>query len=132
MAEQDLFDVVIVGSGAGGAPVAHTLVGGGKSVLILEKGPLFRPQRDDPFGLSDYKRDELISDGPRKSSRPGSPTPVRRSIRAMSSRISTTSRTSTAATTAPITRRSRVTPASASAAAPSITAACRFVTARAI
>jgi choline dehydrogenase-like flavoprotein len=66
MAQQDQFDVVIVGSGAGGAPVAHTLVGAGKSVLVLEKGPLFRPQRDDPFGLSDYKRDELISDGPEK------------------------------------------------------------------
>jgi choline dehydrogenase-like flavoprotein len=66
MAQQDQFDVVIVGSGAGGAPVAHTLVGAGRSVLILEKGPLFRPQRDDPFGLSDYKRDELISDGPEK------------------------------------------------------------------
>jgi len=66
VAQQDHFDVVIVGSGAGGAPVAHTLVGAGKSVLILEKGPLFRPQGDDPFGLSDYKRDELISDGPEK------------------------------------------------------------------
>jgi choline dehydrogenase-like flavoprotein len=66
MAQQEQFDVVIVGSGAGGAPVAHTLVAAGKSVLILEKGPLFRPQRDDPFGLSDYKRDELISDGPEK------------------------------------------------------------------
>jgi choline dehydrogenase-like flavoprotein len=66
MAQQEQFDVVIVGSGAGGAPVAHTLVGAGKSVLILEKGPWFRPQRDDPFGLSDYKRDELISDGPEK------------------------------------------------------------------
>ena len=44
MAQQDHFDVVIVGSGAGGAPVAHTLVGAGKSVLVLEKGPLFRPQ----------------------------------------------------------------------------------------
>jgi choline dehydrogenase-like flavoprotein len=66
MAQQDHFDVVIIGSGAGGAPVAHTLVKNGKSVLILEKGPMFRPQRDDPFGLSDYKRDELISDGPEK------------------------------------------------------------------
>jgi choline dehydrogenase-like flavoprotein len=66
MAQQDRFDVIIVGSGAGGAPVAHTLVAAGKSVLMLEKGPLFRPQRDDPFGLSDYKRDELISDGPEK------------------------------------------------------------------
>ena len=38
------FDAVIIGSGAGGAPIAHTLVKGGKSVLILEKGPLFRLQ----------------------------------------------------------------------------------------
>jgi choline dehydrogenase-like flavoprotein len=60
------FDVVIVGSGAGGAPVAHSLVMAGKSVLVLEKGPLFRPQADDPWKLSDYKRDELISDGPEK------------------------------------------------------------------
>jgi len=66
MAEQDQFDVIIVGSGAGGAPVARTLVSAGKSVLVLEKGPLFRPQQDDPLGLSDYKRDELISDGPEK------------------------------------------------------------------
>ena len=66
MAQQDHFDVVIVGSGAGGAPIAHTLVSAEKSVLMIEKGPLFRPQGDDPFGLSDYKRDELISDGPEK------------------------------------------------------------------
>jgi choline dehydrogenase-like flavoprotein len=63
---QDQFDVVIIGSGAGGAPVAHTLARQGKSVCIIEKGPLFRPQADDPMGLSDYKRDELISDGPEK------------------------------------------------------------------
>src|SRR4029453_5555820 len=62
----DHYDVVIIGSGAGGAPIAHTLVNADKSVLVLEKGPLFRPQQDDPLGLSDYKRDELISDGPEK------------------------------------------------------------------
>lgn len=60
------FDVVIIGSGAGGAPVAYSLVNAGKSVLVVEKGPLFRPQADDPWKLSDYKRDELISDGPEK------------------------------------------------------------------
>ena len=63
---QQVFDVVIIGSGGGGAPIAHTLVNAGKSVLVIEKGPLFRPQNDDPMGLSDYKRDELISDGPEK------------------------------------------------------------------
>src|SRR5436853_3025126 len=66
MATDPEFDAVIIGSGAGGAPIAHTLVQAGKSVLMLEKGPLFRPQNDDPWGLSDYKREELISDGPEK------------------------------------------------------------------
>ena len=37
-AGSQVFDVVIIGSGAGGAPIAHTLVNAGKSVLVLEKG----------------------------------------------------------------------------------------------
>jgi choline dehydrogenase-like flavoprotein len=63
---QEQFDVVVIGSGAGGAPIAHTVARAGKSVLVIDKGPFFRPQADDPMGLSDYKRDELISDGPEK------------------------------------------------------------------
>jgi choline dehydrogenase-like flavoprotein len=63
---QSDFDVVIIGSGGGGAPVAHELVKGDKSVLILEKGPLFRPQSQTSDGLSDFKRDELYADGPEK------------------------------------------------------------------
>jgi choline dehydrogenase-like flavoprotein len=35
-------------------------------VLVLEKGPMFRPQYQSPNGRSDFKRDELISDGPEK------------------------------------------------------------------
>ncbi|WP_139812060.1 FAD-binding protein [Ensifer aridi] len=66
MASVAEYDVLIIGSGGGGAPIAHTLVNAGKKVLVIEKGPLFRTQRDDPMGLSDYKRDELISDGPEK------------------------------------------------------------------
>ena len=62
----DQFDVIVIGSGAGGAPIAHTLVKAGKSVLVLEKGPLIRPQHQTPNGRSDFKRDELISDGPEK------------------------------------------------------------------
>lgn len=58
------FDVVIIGSGAGGAPIAHTLVRAGKSVLVLEKGPLLLPQSND--ALSDFKRDEMFATGPEK------------------------------------------------------------------
>ncbi len=63
---QDEFDVVIIGSGAGGAPVGHILAKAGRSVLILEKGPMFRPQYLSPNGRSDFKRDELFSDGAEK------------------------------------------------------------------
>lgn len=66
MASVAEYDVVIIGSGGGGAPIAHTLVAAGKTILVIDKGPLFRTQSDDPLGLSDYKRDELISDGPEK------------------------------------------------------------------
>jgi choline dehydrogenase-like flavoprotein len=60
------FDVVIIGSGAGGAPIAHELAKAGKDVLILEKGPLFRTQFQDARGLSDFKRDELLATGAEK------------------------------------------------------------------
>jgi choline dehydrogenase-like flavoprotein len=62
---QDEFDVVIIGSGAGGAPIANILAKAGKSVLVLEKGPLFRTQ-DQNGGLSDFKRDELLATGAEK------------------------------------------------------------------
>ena len=68
------FDVVIIGSGAGGAPIAHALATArradgqnrGLRVLVLEKGPLLLPQSEAWSGLSDFKRDELYSTGPEK------------------------------------------------------------------
>src|SRR3954453_18891460 len=63
---QDTFDAIVIGSGAGGAPIAHILIKAGKSVLVLEKGPLFRPQYQTPNSRSDFKRDELFSDGAEK------------------------------------------------------------------
>ncbi|HEB82729.1 MAG TPA: GMC family oxidoreductase [Gammaproteobacteria bacterium] len=45
------FDICIIGSGAGGGPVALTLAEAGYSVLVLEKGPWFREQ--------DFYKDEL-------------------------------------------------------------------------
>lgn len=60
------FDVIVIGSGAGGAPIAHELARRQKSVLVLEKGPLFLSQSQATDGLSDFKRDELYAYGAEK------------------------------------------------------------------
>jgi len=44
-------DVLVVGSGAGGATVAHALARAGADVMVVEKGPF--------YALSDFRRDEL-------------------------------------------------------------------------
>ncbi len=66
MSTKTRFDVVVIGSGAGGAPIAYEMVLAGKSVLVLEKGPLLRYQHEHPRGLSDFKRDELFATGAEK------------------------------------------------------------------
>lgn len=64
---RDRFDLVIVGSGAGGAPLAYELARAGRSVLVLEKGPLLRTQDERGAGSpSDFKRDELFNAGPER------------------------------------------------------------------
>jgi choline dehydrogenase-like flavoprotein len=64
---RDRFDVIVIGSGAGGAPIACELAKAGKNVLVLEKGPLFRTQGEDaPYNRSDFKRDELFNSGSEK------------------------------------------------------------------
>ena len=45
------YDVCIIGSGAGGGPVAHTLARQGYSIVVLEKGPWFNE--------GDFFKDEL-------------------------------------------------------------------------
>jgi choline dehydrogenase-like flavoprotein len=68
MAElRDRFDVVVIGSGAGGAPIAYELARANRSVLVLEKGPLLRTQDErGPGRLSDFKRDEMFNAGPER------------------------------------------------------------------
>jgi choline dehydrogenase-like flavoprotein len=53
-AATDVTDVVIVGSGAGGAPLAARLAQAGVSVVVLEAGRAFRPD--------DHVADELAAD----------------------------------------------------------------------
>src|SRR5688572_17878854 len=61
---RDEFDVVIIGSGAGGSPIAYELARAGRSVLVLEKGPLLRTQDEvRPGSRSDFKRDEMFNAG---------------------------------------------------------------------
>jgi choline dehydrogenase-like flavoprotein len=45
------YDICIIGSGAGAAPIAHTLALAGKKVVVLEKGPWFK--------RGDFSKDEL-------------------------------------------------------------------------
>jgi choline dehydrogenase-like flavoprotein len=65
---RDRFDVVVIGSGAGGAPIAYELARHKRcSVLVLEKGPLLRTQDERGAGsLSDFKRDEMFNAGPER------------------------------------------------------------------
>lgn len=65
MADEQV-DVVVIGSGAGGAPLTHTLVNAGRQVLVLDKGPLLRTQDQSPDGLADFKRDEMFATGSEK------------------------------------------------------------------
>ena len=44
-------DICIIGSGAGGAPIAYTLALAGFNVVVLEKGPLYSEK--------DFKKDEI-------------------------------------------------------------------------
>ncbi len=43
---REVFDIVVVGSGAGGAAAAWRLATRGLRVLVLESGPAFEPERD--------------------------------------------------------------------------------------
>jgi len=51
VSKTDEVDVIVIGSGAGGAPVALTLREAGASVVVLEKGPYYT--------LSDFVHDEV-------------------------------------------------------------------------
>ncbi len=49
MSMSDNYDVIIIGSGAGGGTLAHALAGSGKRILLLERGD-FLPREMDNHG----------------------------------------------------------------------------------
>ena len=53
---KEIYDAVVVGSGAGGGTVAYRLTATGLKVLLLEQGPKYSPFRDYPLGRNDWER----------------------------------------------------------------------------
>jgi choline dehydrogenase-like flavoprotein len=41
------FDVIIIGTGAGGGTLLHRLAGSGKRILVLERGPFLPREKDN-------------------------------------------------------------------------------------
>jgi choline dehydrogenase-like flavoprotein len=69
-------DVIIVGSGMGGATLASALAASGKSILILERGDYLRPSGNDRdaraiFAKGHFRPDETWLDGQGKPFNPG-------------------------------------------------------------
>src|SRR5919199_763057 len=70
------YDVIIIGSGAGGGTLAYRLAPTGKRILILERGDYLRREPDNwntraVFGDNKYKADETWRDRDGKPFRPG-------------------------------------------------------------
>jgi choline dehydrogenase-like flavoprotein len=53
----DRYDVIIVGSGAGGGTLAHTLAPSGKKILLVERGD-FQPRE-----LANWDANAVFVDG---------------------------------------------------------------------
>lgn len=79
MAATEHYDVIVIGTGAGGGTLAHRLAPTGKRVLILERGGYLPRERDDwesttVFVKGKYRAPEFRYDSTARSSRPR-PTP---------------------------------------------------------
>jgi choline dehydrogenase-like flavoprotein len=52
---KEIYDAIIVGSGAGGGTAAYRLTKAGMKVLLLEQGPRFDPYKDYPLSREDWE-----------------------------------------------------------------------------
>jgi len=76
MAAQHQYDVIVIGSGAGGASLAHHLVPSGKRILLIERGGFLRRERDNwdsraVFVDGKYRARETWFDGRGQPFKPG-------------------------------------------------------------
>ncbi|MFG2194180.1 GMC oxidoreductase [Streptomyces sp. NPDC048639] len=67
MAEDRTYDVIIIGTGAGGGTLAHRLAGSGRRVLLLERGGYLPRERDNwestaVFVQGKYRAEEFWKD----------------------------------------------------------------------
>src|SRR2546429_4579753 len=75
MAESNHYDVIIIGSGAGGGTLAHKLAPTGKKILILERGNYVPREKDNwsPLAVNvqgKYQTKEIWRDADRKELHP--------------------------------------------------------------
>jgi choline dehydrogenase-like flavoprotein len=57
MSDDTVWDVIVVGAGAGGGAAAYGLCRRGRSVLLLDAGPRFDPSIDYPLTEADWERE---------------------------------------------------------------------------
>ena len=86
MAEQNQYDVIIIGSGTGGRTLAYRLAPTGKRILVLERGH-FRPREKENWDSMEvfvkgrYNNAETWLDGDGKEFQPGQHYFVRRNTK---------------------------------------------------
>ncbi len=76
MSENNRYDVIIIGTGAGGGTLVHRLAPSGKKILVLERGGFLRREKDNwdtrsVFTEAKYKAHENWIDGHGKPFHPG-------------------------------------------------------------
>jgi choline dehydrogenase-like flavoprotein len=55
------YDVVIIGTGAGGGTLAHTLAGSGKRILLLERGNFLPREMANAIRVGEHIQQRLAA-----------------------------------------------------------------------